>query len=106
MREAMTDHYPAGPRREWPGLLPAIFAALDAVGRLLHIRWPGWFIEWAWNKQATPGPDELARKARRRDIYGDVRARLAAALLVGDEEWTQRCRRTWQAGDDGEQVRT
>ena len=35
-----------------------------------RFQWPAWLLDWAWRRQATPGPDEMARRARRRARWG------------------------------------
>ena len=40
-----------------------LLATLDWINAHLFrnkIRWPLWLLDWAWDKQATPGPDAAA----------------------------------------------
>ncbi len=46
-----------------------LFGALDWINARLfrnRLMWPCWLLDWAWDKQATPGPGELERIAARR----------------------------------------
>jgi hypothetical protein len=60
-----------------------------------RIQWPAWLLDWAWSRQATPGPGELLQPGLR-DRVDDLWWRL---FLSRYTSWRQdRAYRKWLAG--------